>query len=127
MLIYIPHTLQVIRDLKWTRAADVYSFGVVWYEVFARGALPFHSIPDEVLIRRLFAAVEGGGTSVAQLLFDPLACSLPAPLCVFIWGFVFFLILISGLYLRISAFSWLARWWTPPPVRGPRLVRCLLR
>jgi hypothetical protein len=64
----------------------VYSFGVVWYEVFARGALPFHSIPDEALIRRLFA-LEGGGTSVVQLLFGPLAGSLPAPLCVLIWGF----------------------------------------
>ena len=60
--------------------------------MFARGALPFNPTPDEALIQRLFA-LESGGVSVAQLLFGPLASSLPAPLCVvFILCFFFFLI-----------------------------------
>jgi hypothetical protein len=55
----------------------VYSFGVLCYEVFARGALPFHQIPDEALILKLAALPDA---SVTRSLFGDLVDAFPPAL-----------------------------------------------
>jgi hypothetical protein len=69
--------LQVIRNLKWTKAGDVFSFGVLAYEVFSGGLQPYVLLRNETLISKL----ANPRVAIPPFLFGELWLTLSPALC----------------------------------------------